>query len=319
MKAVITGATGAIGGALIRELLNRGDEILVLYREGSSRNGRILSHPNIKTAACSLDAYENFTWEGDSDYDVFYHLAWNGTTGPFRNDWHLQNRNVAWALDAVKLASRLGCRHFIGVGSQAEYGRVEGLLRPDTPVHPENGYGIAKLSAGWMTREYAHELGLAHNWVRVLSVYGPGDGGQSLVMSAIRSFREDGKASFTRGEQVWDYLNSADAARALGMIGACGKSSRLQDIDGKTYVLGSGRPARLRDYIEIIRQEAAPGAEALYGAVPYAKKQVMHLEADISDLKADFGWKPEIDFREGIRAILAEEQAGPANKGAAAR
>ena len=225
MKAVITGATGAIGGALIRELLNRGDEILVLYREGSSRNGRILSHPNIKTAACSLDAYENFTWEGDSDYDVFYHLAWNGTTGPFRNDWHLQNRNVAWALDAVKLASRLGCRHFIGVGSQAEYGRVEGLLRPDTPVHPENGYGIAKLSAGWMTREYAHELGLAHNWVRVLSVYGPGDGGQSLVMSAIRSFREDGKASFTKGEQVWDYLNSADAARALRMIGACGKTS----------------------------------------------------------------------------------------------
>ncbi len=57
----------------------------------------------------------------------------------------------------------------------------------------------------------------------------------------------------------------------------------------------------------------------MYGAVPYAKKQVMHLEADISDLKADFGWKPEIDFREGIRAILAEEQAGPANKGAAAR
>ena len=56
----------------------------------------------------------------------------------------------------------------------------------------------------------------------------------------------------------------------------------------------------------MIRQEVNPEAFALYGAVPYSDRQVMHLEADISDLRADLGWEPAIGFREGIRALLRE-------------
>ena len=63
----------------------------------------------------------------------------------------LQNNNVKYALQAVKAAKELGCTRFVGAGSQAEYGRVEGTLTPDTPAFPENGYGIAKLCAGQMT------------------------------------------------------------------------------------------------------------------------------------------------------------------------
>lgn len=70
-------------------------------------------------------------------YDVFYHLAWAGTTGKARNDMYLQNENIKFTLDAVELASKLGCKVFIGAGSQAEYGRYEGRLTPDTPVFPE--------------------------------------------------------------------------------------------------------------------------------------------------------------------------------------
>ena len=298
-RAVITGATGAIGTALIRELIENQVEVLVLFREGSARKDRIPVHPLVKASACSLDGYDSFAQTGDFAYDVFYHLAWNGTTGPQRNDWYLQNQNVKYALDAVALASRLGCRRFIGIGSQAEYGRVDGILGPDTPACPETGYGIAKLAAGLMTREYARQLGMVHHWVRVLSVYGPGDGSQSLVMTAIREFMEGSGAKFTKGEQDWDYLNSADAARALYRMGWRG-------VDGRTYVLGGGKSAKLRDYIEVIRQEVNPEAFALYGAVPYSDRQVMHLEADISDLRADLGWEPAIGFREGIRALLRE-------------
>ena len=79
---------------------------------------------------------------------------------------HLQNKNVEYALDAVEAAKRFGCHTFIGAGSQAEYGRVEGLLKPDTPTFPEMGYGIAKLCAGHMTRKHAYQLGMNHIWVR---------------------------------------------------------------------------------------------------------------------------------------------------------
>ena len=153
-KAVITGATGVIGTALINELVKNEIEVLVFCRADSHRYDLIPTHKLIHKKCCSLQEMDTLSIENEESYDVFYHLAWEGTSGPMRDDMHLQNRNVKYALDAVGLAKKLGCKRFIGVGSQAEYGRVEGKLRPDTPVNPTMGYGIAKLTAGLMTKVF---------------------------------------------------------------------------------------------------------------------------------------------------------------------
>ena len=84
--------------------------------------------------------------------DTFYHFGWDGTFGNSRNNMYGQNQNVRYALDAVEAAQALGCSTFVGAGSQAEYGRFEGKLNAGVPAFPENGYGIAKLCAGQMTR-----------------------------------------------------------------------------------------------------------------------------------------------------------------------
>ena len=168
-KAIITGVTGTIGMALLQELTDQGMEVLAICREGSDRNAQIPHDPKIKCIECSMDRLENITAEEYGRYDVCYHLAWMGTTGKSRNDMYLQNRNVRYALDAVEMAARLGCHTFIGAGSQAEYGHVQGKLTPATATNPVTGYGIAKLCAGQMTRERAHQLGMRHVWVRVLS------------------------------------------------------------------------------------------------------------------------------------------------------
>lgn len=55
----------------------------------------------------------------------------------------------------------------------------------------------------------------------------------------------------TKGEQLWDYLYSRDAARALRLLGKNGR-------DGKVYVLGSGNARPLAEYIKIIRDIVAP-------------------------------------------------------------
>lgn len=294
-SAVITGATGAIGTALINSLISKGVRVLVLTREDSPRNERIPSSPLVKVMYCSLENLHNL--EIKERYDVFYHLAWGGTFGSARNDLYLQNRNVEYALDAVSAAKRLGCRAFIGAGSQAEYGRVEGVLKPDTPAFPENGYGYAKLCAGQMTRDLAHQLGLRHIWVRILSVYGPNDGDETMVMSAVRKLKNGEIPKFTKGEQKWDYLYSGDAAEAFALLGEKGK-------DGKIYVLGSGKARPLSEYIEEIRSAAAPDGRAELGAIPYGDKQVMFLCADISELHKDTGWKPVTDFKDGIKNVI---------------
>ena len=79
----------------------------------------------------------------------------------------------------------LGCKVFLGAGSQAEYGRVSGILRPDTPAFPENGYGMAKLCAGQMSRVECQTLGMDHVWARILSVYGPHDGPATMISGTV--------------------------------------------------------------------------------------------------------------------------------------
>ena len=289
MRVVITGPTGAIGHALIEKCISNGDEVLAVCRKGSSRIASLPKDAGVtvlELSLCDYDEYISSASKPEVPYDVFYHFAWNGTTGASRNDTDLQSKNVQYALSAVKLASFFGCRTFIGAGSQAEYGRVEGSLRADTPTFPENGYGIAKLCAGQLTRILCGQLGIKHIWTRILSVYGPYDGEGSMVISSLRKMIKGEESGFTKGEQEWDYLYSADAANA------------------KIYVIGGGRTRKLRDYINVMDQKVNPAVHPVLGAVPYADKQVMYLCADISELTKDTGFVPEVDFEEGIEKTI---------------
>lgn len=296
-RAIITGATGSVGTALIKELVSNGVEVLVLCREGSKRNDNILKHPLVEKKYCSLDELEHLENDTGKKYDVFYHFAWQGTTGASRNDMYLQNENVKYTLDAVRAAHRFGCHTFIGAGSQAEYGRVEGVLTSSTPVFPENGYGMAKLCAGQMSRILCEQNDMKHIWTRIISIYGPHDGEQSMIMSTIRSLLTNQKPALTKGEQQWDYLYSLDAGRAMYAIGKSGKH-------GKTYCIGSGKARPLLEYVEMMRNYINPNAELGVGDIPYAPKQVMYLCADISELTADTGFLLKYTFEEGIRETV---------------
>ena len=298
MRIVITGATGAVGTALIAEGIRQNVEMLVICRKASKRRQQIPDHPLVKVLELNMEEYETYQPpEGEMPYDVFYHFAWGGTTGDGRNDCEIQEKNIRYALDAAALAKRFGCSAFVGAGSQAEYGRVEGNLNSQTPAFPENGYGMAKLCAGQMTSLYCRQAGMRHVWTRILSIYGPGDGAGSMVMSAIHRLLAGETPAFTKGEQQWDYLYSGDAAKALLLLGEKGH-------DGGVYCLGSGKARPLADYIGMIRDAIDPRLSVALGAVPYAPGQVMYLCADIAKLKEDTGFAPEVSFEEGIKKTI---------------
>lgn len=286
-----------IGTALVEELIKQRVEVLALCREGSERSEQIPKHPLVTKKYCSLGQLADVCNDTGKTYDVFFHLAWEGTTGVARNDVYLQNLNVKYALDAVRAAKRFGCTAFIGAGSQAEYGRFQGVLRADTPTFPENGYGIGKLCAGQMTREMAGQYNMRHIWVRVLSVYGPNDNANSMIMTTIRNLTEDKELRFTKGEQIWDYLYSAEAAKAFYLLGEKG-------VDQKIYVLGSGKAQPLKEYIMTIRDIVAPKRSISLGDIPYSEKQVMYLCADTCELERDIQWKSTMPFEQGIKNTL---------------
>ncbi len=296
--AVVTGPTGAIGIALCEKLLRENVTVYAVCRPGSSRIKDLPKAATLHVVEC--DAKELATlpqkMEGVS-VDAFFHFAWAHTIGQGRNDMPAQIENIQSTIDAVRAAKALGCQVFLGAGSQAEYGRVEGLLKSDTPAFPENGYGMAKLCAGQMSRVEAKALDIDHVWVRILSVYGPHDGPMTMISGTIRKLLAGERPALTAGIQRWDYLYAGDAADAFYLAACHGRN-------GAVYPLGSGQAMPLKDYIIQMRDAIDPALPLGLGEVPYGPLQVMHLQADISALQADTGFAPKTPFAEGIRRTM---------------
>ncbi len=298
-RAVITGATSMIGQAILEECLNRGVEVCAVIRQDTVRKDRLPSHPLLTVAECDLDHLEELSGIVKGTWDVFYHIAWAYTGAQRNKSQELQNKNIDYTLHAVKAAAGLGCKRFIGAGSQAEYGPLnQEKIGPDAPLHPITPYGISKAEAGRQSKALCHQLGIQWIWPRIFSVYGVYDKESTMVMTAIRQFLQEEETSFTPAEQQWDYLYSKDAGKALYLIGEKGKADQV-------YCIGSGVAMPLKDYIFRIRDVAAPGAVPGIGKKPYPPHPVMRLCADIENLTRDTGFVPEYSFERGIREVTA--------------
>ena len=295
--AIITGPTGAIGMALCAKLLAEGVTVYAVTHPGSARAALLPQDARLQVVPCDAAELAALPELIPEKADAFFHFAWAHTIGPGRNDMPAQIENIRYTIAACRAAAQLGCQVFIGAGSQAEYGRVEGLLKSDTPAFPENGYGMAKLCAGQMSRVEAKALDIDHVWVRILSVYGPHDGPMTMISGTIRKLLAGERPALTAGIQRWDYLYAGDAADAFYLAACHGRN-------GAVYPLGSGQAIPLKDYIIQMRDAIDPALPLGLGEVPYGPLQVMHLQADISALQADTGFVPKTPFAEGIRRTM---------------
>lgn len=302
---VVTGATSMIGASIIEACLSGGvSKIYGVVRPGSLKLERLPHSDRITILECDICDYRKLAELIDDECDVFYHIAWSAT-GVKRNDnIPEQVKNIEYTLSALEAAHRLGCRKFIGAGSQAEYGKLDlDKISPSSPVNPTQPYGIAKYAAGRLGAEAAKGYGIDFIWVRIFSVYGKYDLPTTMVSGTIRKLLRGEHTSFTPATQRWEYLNSRDAGRAFYLIGEKTEGS-------KVYCLGSGDAHPLREFIYTIRDIINPDAELGIGEIPYTDGTVMNLCADISSLTEDTGWKPEVSFNDGIREIVdyAKEQ-----------
>lgn len=295
MKAVVTGASGMIGSALINILLKENHEVIAIVRPNSKKINNVPKSDSVTIVECDLSNLKSLFDKFD-DCDLFFHFGWIATMGEQRDDARLQLKNIEYALDAVQLANNCGCRTFVGAGSQAEYGITDEKLSPSTPINPVTGYGMAKYSAGKLTKLMTNQLGMKHCWGRILSVYGPGDN-NSMIMSCINAISNNEEFNTTEGNQLWDYLYCEDCAQAFYDIAISGK-------DGKVYTIGSGKAIPLKEYIKIIRDLINPDFDIGFGKIDYYPNQVMYLCADISDLTKDTGFLPRFTFEEGIKNTI---------------
>ena len=299
MRCLVTGASGHVGAFLTKALLARGCEVAVLVRPQSD-SWRIADVQDQVTviygalgdlghAGGALNA-----WKAE----VVAHCAWEGVTGAYRNDPAQITRNVAGSLELFEAARDAGMTTWVGVGSQAEYGAVEGKLSEDLPPQPVTAYGVAKLCLCLMTEKLCAMTDTRFLWLRLLAAYGPMDDPRHLLPSVIDQLLDGERPALTPGEQRWDYLYIDDAAEAICRL-------VLETDASGVFNLGSGHAPTVRSLVETVRDLIDPKLPLGFGDVPYRPDQVMHLEGDIAKLTAAAGWQPQVSLDDGLRRTLA--------------
>jgi nucleoside-diphosphate-sugar epimerase len=297
MKIIMTGATGFIGKALCEELYDRGFQVTAIVNSGSMNLSKLPGY--VKTIELCLDNVDRIQGE----YDLFYHLAWNGSSGSDRDDCDIQRVNITWTMNLLRLAKRLGCKRFIGAGSQAEYGRVKGLCNENTAPNPFMMYGKVKLEAYNEGINLAKQLGIEFVWPRIYSVYGIGESRETVLSYVIDSLLQGKQPELSLCDNMWDFLYVTDCARALADLGDLKKA--LHGIYNVSY----DSPRLLREFIEDVVEIVNPGIKPIYGVKEVDKNKTFWLEPDVSKLKA-IPFTPEIDFKQGIKMKYESMKSG---------
>ena len=316
MKILITGVTGFIGTALARQLLAEGQEVWGLVRSGSARRQQVPD--GVSVIEGSLEDCAGLL----PPLDACVHLAWEGAARGGRMDETLQQANASRTLEMMRHAAAAGCRRFVFAGSQAEVGmtleRLEEEAGPksleavrrkiteETVCRPLSAYGRAKLRVLQEGAPLCESLGMSYVHLRIFSVYGRGDQPGSLLSLCARTAREGGTASLSSCEQMWNFLEIRDCAKAIADLTGCplvtGESPALTE-----YVVNvaSAESRILRDYVEAFFRTAGRG-QAAFGGRMSSPEGTPDLYPDIGKLQGLTGFAEQYTFTEGIRDLLGD-------------
>lgn len=309
MRVVVTGATGFIGRAMVRQLLKEGHEVCAVVRPGSQNLPYLADAVPIDAEArfllielqmAEIERLPELIRTGD----WFVHMGWDGAGSDNRTKRDIQQMNIMYSLAAVRAAAALGCSRFLFTGSQAEYGVYHQLITEDMECHPVSEYGKAKVEFANQAKTLCKILKMEYIHTRIFSVYGPGDHPWSLVHTCLKTWQQGGEMKLGECTQKWNFLYIEDAAAALIRLLMTGK--------GGTYNVAGKDTRGLREYIEEMYALCGSRGSFVYGERPQNAEGPADLMPDISKICEETGWQPETSFAEGIYETLHSLREGTA-------
>lgn len=296
-SAIITGANGFVGTALVEELVARRVEVYAVVRNGQSDITALAGKKGVHILQCEMDDILTLAKRLDARPEVFYHLAWSGTAGPARADYSLQLANARGTMDAVNAAAMLGCKRFVGAGTMAEFDvNAYSPLDGSTP-NAVSCYGVAKIATHLMSKAECNRLGIEHVWAYLSNTYGIGNRTSNFVNLAAKIMITGRPTDFTTGEQLYDFVYISDIAQGLACAGESGRNNF-------SYYIGSGMPQQLKEFIRTIRDEVDPAITINLGAIPFNGVCQPASTFDCTKLMKDTGYKPQVPFQDGIRRTI---------------
>lgn len=277
MRAFVTGASGFIGSYLVKALVDDGHEVLCLKRPTSDLQ--------------NLDEYvDKARWVDNTDDwkqafkdfkpEIVYNLAWNGVSAADRVIWEKQVSNVALQQELLDLALEVGCKKFVGAGSQSEYGDFENKIDENYPVNPKTAYAAVKAASLTILKSFCEINDMEWYWFRLFPVFGPHESDRWLIPALIKNIFTQESMDLTPGEQKLAYLYVGECAKAIEMA---------VEADGKSgvYNVCSDNPTPLKTLVTKIRDKVKPEFTLNFGAQPYRYGQCMYMEGDTTALRAN--------------------------------
>lgn len=298
-KAVITGADGFLGSHLTKYFASNGYTVFAVVLCNSPTRSRVAGLENtVVVPFDSLHDFEKIVPMLPMRPDVFIHLAWAGVSHESRDVIDIQFGNIDLSICAVKLAARIEAQRFILPGSTMEYMYSGGLINQNTLPSPQNAYGAAKISSRYICGSLCFDLGIPFIYVVIAGIYSADRIDNNVIYYAVSTLLKGERPSFTKLEQLWDYVYIDDVVYAMLLIAQKGKPDAF-------YSIGHGDNWPLYNYIYMIRDAIDPNLELGIGEIPYKMNLMPSSCVDLTSLKNDTGYEPQVPFEVGIRKVIA--------------
>lgn len=305
---LITGASGLVGGAVVRSLVAAGGDIVCLVRDWVPRSELVASGLLEKVRVVRGDLTDQETLEralGEYEVVTVLHLGAQATVGVAnRNPISTFEANIrgTWVLLEACRRSPL-VRQVIVASSDKAYGDQDTLpYTEDSPLLGSHPYDVSKSCADLIAQMYARSFQLPVCVTRCGNFYGGGDlNWNRIVPGTIRSvIRNERPVIRSDGRFVRDYIYVEDGARAYTLLAE--QLGARPELAGEVFNFSYEHQM---DVLELVRRILGAMNSTLTPEVRNeASNEIRNQYLDATKAKTVLGWKPAYTLDESLRATI---------------